>query len=219
MNVQGERGADQRTHEHRGDGHEATPRRRPGSPTIGKQVGCHTVDRQRKHGGGQVGDREPARGGVLDPHRDPEKDDQRVLVRAPHRVAARRGDDNRRAEQEHLERGRGREQVPAMTPKTRTDLAAEQSAEHERTQRHERRRDRETPGPAIALIPGTPHSRSCSRRRRDLQQVAERADQARDERQPDQQRRSGPCLAPTTRRRVARTSSKNPTLTSNLISS
>src|SRR5216683_1895757 len=106
--VNDERGADEGSPEHGGYGDQATPRL--GSlAACDAAVGGEAGDGQGEHGGGQVGYRELAGGGVLDAHREGEDDDQRVTVRGGDRVTAERRQDDRGGEERCLHAGGGAE--------------------------------------------------------------------------------------------------------------
>ena len=191
-----QRRPDKGSDQHCGHGDQAAPRKRS-LASRERAVGSGAGKGQGEHGGGQVGHCEFARGCVLDPHGDPEDDDQGVAKPFGHRVTSQCGEDHRSRKEYGLDQGGGVEQTTPVFSKARADFAAHEGAGPERRQGHQRCRDRETWRPGEGKAQEHDVARHVGDEDVPEHQIAEGIDQAGEECQAQEQRgqRAVPAVA------------------------
>jgi CRP-like cAMP-binding protein len=188
LGVPDQRGAEQRADQHGNHRDQAAARLGPGAAGQ-RAVGGDARDGQGEHGGGQIGDRDGAGCGVLDPHADAQGRDEGVPVASRQRAAADDGEDDRGREEGGLGCGGGGVQPGPVGAMAGTEPAAEQRPDSKEGHGGQGRGDRESgrTGQGEAEehhVPGHVGDEDVPE-----DQVAERVDQAGDQRHADQQRR------------------------------
>jgi len=191
--MQDEQGADQGAQQHRG--HRDQPARDPRAGRAGQRaVRRDARDRQRQHGGGQVGHGQLARGAVLHAHGGGKHHDQRVPQARGYRRSGQRGHDHRGGEQDRLDPRGDAEQPLAAAGQLTAEAPRDQCADREtgdrddRGQRGEPARAGQREGQEDHVAGHVGHEDVTE------EQVAERVDQAGNRGQPDQQRREQTVL-------------------------